>query len=296
MYKYIKHVEDIERANMGAYSPGLRDHAQEAQNMLFNFLNAIPGKESFLALLEIAKKHPQKTSRPWMIYHAQKKAELDGNIKPWSASHVREFHEQFERTPGNHKELAELAIFRLLDLKDDFEHGDSSIANTLQNVAEETEMRTFIGRELREKASGRYSISQEEELADAKRPDLRFHGVGFDGPVPVELKLADNWSGPELLERLENQLCGDYLRDNHSKRGIFLLVNRKSTKHWVLPENNNKINFDSLVESLQKHWLHISQNFPKIEVITVIGIDLSKRSPSRKKRKPKPEKAKPSQQ
>ncbi len=99
------------------------------------------------------------------------------------------------------------------------EHGDSSIASILLSVTQETDMRKFIGRELREKAKGRYSIPQEEELADAKRPDLRFHGIGFDGPVPVELKLADNnWGGPKLFERLENQLCGDYLRDNRSTR------------------------------------------------------------------------------
>ena len=105
--------------------------------------------------------------------------------------------------------MAELAVLRLFDLKDDLEHGDSSIAGILQAVTQETDMRKYIGRELREKAFGRYSIPQEEELADAKRPDLRFHGVDFDGPVPAELKLADNsWSGPKLFERLENQLCG----------------------------------------------------------------------------------------
>ncbi len=124
-----------------------------------------------------------------------------------------------ERTPGNHRELAELAILRLLDLKDDLEHGDSSIASILKTVTQETEIRKYIGRELREKALERYSIPQEEELADAKRPDLRFHGVGFDAPVPVELKLADKWTGPALFERLENQLCADYLRDNRSSRG-----------------------------------------------------------------------------
>ena len=34
---------------------------------------------------------------------------------------------------------------------------------------------------------------------------------GFDGRVPTELKLADKWSGPDLFERLENELAGDYL-------------------------------------------------------------------------------------
>jgi hypothetical protein len=56
-----------------------------------------------------------------------------------------------------------------------------------------------------------------------KKTDLRFHGAVFDGPVRAELKLADKWTGPHLFERLEVQLCGDYLRDKRSSRGIFLL-------------------------------------------------------------------------
>jgi len=42
--------------------------------------------------------------------------------------------------------------------------------------------------------------------------------------VPAELKLADNWTGPHLFERLEIQLCGEYLRDLRSSRGIFVIV------------------------------------------------------------------------
>jgi hypothetical protein len=174
--------------------------------------------------------------------------------------------------------LAELAVLRLLDLKDDLEHGDSSIAGILKTVKQETEMRKFIGRELREKAHGRYSIPQEEELADAKRPDLRFQGVGLDGPVPVELKLADNWTGPALFERLKNQLCGDYLRDNRSNQGIFVLVYRGEKAGWDVPDSGNRVDFSGLIFALQNHWRHISSNFSNVDDVTVIGIDLTKRS------------------
>jgi hypothetical protein len=238
-------------------------------------LNQIPGKESFLALNEIAKVHPEETIRPWILVHGKKKAEQDGDIAPWLPSQVREFHEKLERTPRTHQELAELAVLRLLDLKDDMEHGDSSIAGILQNVTHETIMRNYIGRELREKALGRYSIPQEEELADAKRPDLRFHGVGFDQPVPVELKLADKWGGAKLFERLENQLCGDYLRDNRSERGIFVLVYQGNKSGWDVPGSASRMDFAELTLALQEHWLQISPKFPKVDDITVIGIDLT---------------------
>ncbi len=44
MHEYIRREEDIERAGKGAYSPGLRDDAQDARDSLFSLLNQIPGK------------------------------------------------------------------------------------------------------------------------------------------------------------------------------------------------------------------------------------------------------------
>jgi len=100
----------------------------------------------------------------------------------------------------------------------------------------------------------------------------------IDGPVSVELKLADKCSGPVLFKRLKNQLCGDYFRDNRSSRGIFLLVFRGEQPHWDIPgRDKTRVNFEGLISALQVHWSRISPRFPKIDEITVIGIDLTKR-------------------
>jgi hypothetical protein len=276
MQAYIREDDDVDRLGGGVYSPGPRDHAQDARNALFDQLQRIPGKEAFVALDEIAKQHPKAQSRPWLASYAKTKAEQDSDGAAWSPAQVRDFHEHLDRTPTNHRELADLAIMRLLDLKDDLENGDDSVAKILLRVKEETEMRNFLAHELREKALGRYTITQEEEFADDKRPDLRFHGAGFDAPVPAELKLSDRWTGPKLFERLENQLSGDYLRDNRSGRGIFALVNLEPTKQWQLP-SGNLVNFDGLVQALENHWKSISDKHPHVEDITIIGIDLTKR-------------------
>jgi hypothetical protein len=165
---------------------------------------------------------------------------------------------------------------RLLDLKDDLENGDDSVAKVLQRVGEEPEMRNYLAHELRSAARGRYTITQEEEFADAKRPDLRFHGAGFDSPVPAELKLAERWTGPKLFERFENQLSGDYLRDNRSARGIFVLVNRDKRKRWEFA-SRERLDFDTLIDALRAHWLEIANSYPHVEDVSVIGIDLTKR-------------------
>lgn len=271
--RHIRPEDDIERAGKGVYSPGLRDNAQGARNRVYELLTKMSGKESFVALTEIAAAFPE---RPWLARYPKEKAEQEADLQSWTPAQVRQFHERLERTPGNHRELAELAVMRLLDLKDDLENGDSSNAGLLLNVAEK-EVRKYIGNVLRDKAQERYSIPQEEEMADAKKPDLRFHGVGFDAPVPVELKVADaGWSGVKLFERLENQLCGDYLRDTRSNRGLFVLAYQGKQQTWVLP-NGDSVNFQGLVDALQRHWLEASPRFPNVDEIIVVGIDLTKR-------------------
>lgn len=273
MNEHIRRGDDIDRAGTGVYTPGLRDDAQEARDGLFERLRKIPGKEAFLAVAEIARAHPE---RPWLARLAHERAETDGDLEEFTPTEVRELYDKHERTPRDHRQLAELAVMRLLDLKDDLEQGDSSVAAILRTVRKETDMRKYIGRELREKAFGRYVIPQEEELADARKPDLRFHGVGFDAPVPIELKLADKWTGPKLFERLENQLVGDYLRDARSRRGVLALVRTGQQARWDVPDGG-RVDFEELAEALQKRGAELSLLHPMIDEITIIGIDLTKR-------------------
>ncbi|MFJ3366953.1 hypothetical protein [Pseudomonas sp. NPDC086251] len=276
MHTYIRIAEDIDRAGKGVYSPGLRDDAQNARDGLLAFIRETPGKESFLALQEIAQAHPAERLRSWSAFYAQQKATADSQTPPWEPSKIVEFHKSLESTPSTHRDLWNLAIDRLLDLKHDLEDSDSSYAEILLQTNQETSIRKFIGKWLRDHAAGRYVVPQEEQLADDKRPDYRFQNSQYYAPVPVELKLSQNWSGPGHFERLENQLCGDYLRDISSSCGIFLLVNHGGQATWETP-TKGRGTFNDLVIALQEHWLVIASRFPNVEDIKVIGIDLTKR-------------------
>lgn len=277
MAKYIREEEDIERSGGGVYSPGLRDDAQDARNALFTFIRETPGKEAYLALMEMERAHPTVKSRPWMGLHAKTKATLDADFAPWNPGQVKEFDDALVATPTNHRELWYFGVERLEALKHDLEHGDESIASILQGTDQETEFRKFIGGWLRDRAGGRYNIPPEEELADAKRPDLRFRGAGFDAPVPVELKVADNWTGPHLFERMEIQLGGDYLRDARSSRGIFLLVYLGIKQSWDLPVGGRAESFEELLAALRQHWAILASQYPNVEDLAVVGIDLTRR-------------------
>ncbi|MGV1905071.1 hypothetical protein [Agrobacterium cavarae] len=277
LHRHIPRSDDIDRANGEAYSPTLRDRAQDSRNAIFNLLQSISGKEAYLAMKHIADKETDADAKRWIAHRARQRAAQDADMDAWTAEQVQEFEKEQERTPRNHRELTELAVNHLLDLKSDMEDGDSSIADVLLSIESEEVMRNFLGRELERMSSGRYQIPQEEELADEKRPDLRFHGAGISGPVPTELKIADKWTGPQLFERLENQLSGDYLRDRRSSRGIFLLVNRgKGRNRWQCSDGS-LVDFENIVDALQVHWQLLSPVYPNVEDIRVIGIDLTRR-------------------
>jgi len=243
---------------------------ESARDYIIELIQNIPGKEAFAALNEIAQKYP---GDHWLTRSAKIKAETDADLPEWSAKDVKDFYKLQSRTPKTHQELAELAYWRLLDLKDELEKNDDCIAKTFQRVENEPEMRNCIAHELHKIANGRYIIAQEEEFADGKRTDIRFRAVDI-APVPVELKLAQNWSGSELFERMENQLCGDYLRE--SKRGIFLLVYQgqdDKRKSWT----KARLNFDALIKKLENYWRDtLSEKYPNIEQVEVVGIDLTK--------------------
>jgi hypothetical protein len=278
LHENIKRKDDIERAGKGVYSPGLRDDAQDARNTVFKLLCEIPGKETYLALKEIAENYPEIETRAWMMTHAVARAIQDSDLSAWQPNDVKDFSREAEFLPSDHRQLFELACSRLLDLKDDLENGDTSIADILVNATKETQLRNFVGGWLRDRARSRYVVPQEDELADAKRPDLRFLTTGFDGPVPTEVKIADRWSGPKLFERVENQLCNDYLRDMRSSNGVFLLLRIGKQSSWSHPVTGDSLDFNRLCAALQVFAQSLIASRADIDSVRIIGIDLTLRS------------------
>lgn len=277
-HQHVRADEDIDRSGKGVFSPGLRDDAQDARESLVQMLHDIPGREAFLVLQSLSLSHPYAGYRPWLARRALARAQADSERPAWSEKQVREFAETYERSPANHREMFDLAVMRLLDLKHEIEDSDFSTASVVIRTELETELRNWIAAWCHRHAHGRFVIPQEDELPDAKRPDLRWTCSTFPGAVPTELKIADNWTGPELFERLERQLAGNYLRDRASNCGIYLLVWRGAKKQrWKLPDGRS-VDFVTLVAALQSHWTCVATHHSGVEEIQVIGIDLTKRA------------------
>lgn len=275
MHRHIQAQDDIERAGKGVYSPGLRDDAQDGRDALFSQLSDIPGKQTYFALAELARDHPNEKYRPWMKELAYKRAEQDADLEPWTAQQIREYDQSRASAPTTHRQLFDLTVNRLLDLKAWIERGNDSPYKTWQRADGETEMRNLIAGWLNGRSSGRYNCAQENELANRQRPDIWMQHVEVDSPVPIELKVLDKgWSGPELCERLRNQLAGDYLREEASGCGVFLLVWQGQSAKCIWNIDGRRVALANLSKALGDYWESISENFPGIEAVEIIVIDL----------------------
>uniref|UniRef100_UPI0013152B6F hypothetical protein n=1 Tax=Marinobacterium profundum TaxID=1714300 RepID=UPI0013152B6F len=278
MHSYIRAQEDNNRAGSGIYSPDLRDDAQDARNRLFNLLSEIPGKESYTVIKELVHEHPNPDYRVWMAKRAYKRAEEDSDLDPWTAEQVSAFSRGQIITPRTHRQLFDLTVHRLLDLKNWLERGNDSPWQTWQRAGGETEMRTLIAGWLNQQCREQYTTAQEPELSNSQRMDIWMQNTKVHSPVPIELKLLDKkWSGPKLCERLRNQLAGDYLREETAGCGVMLLASQRlgPEKRWRI--NGLSVGLSDLSSALKNYWQSIAGQYPGVEAIDVIVVDMTQR-------------------
>ena len=276
MHEHIRASEDIDRAGTGVYSPDLRDDAQDARNRLFHLLSGIPGKEAFIALTELIEDHPDPDHRRWMENHAFDRAQADGDLEPWIAEQVHEFSSNLTTTPATQRQLFDLTVARLIDLKNWLERGDDSPYRTWQRAQNENEIRNLVAGWINQNLGNAYTVAQEPELANNQRMDISLRNPSVPLPIPIELKLLDkNWSGPKLCERLHNQLARDYLRDANERCGLMLLVwqGNRPRRRWQI--DGKLVGVSDLRDALKCHWDAISNSFPNVAAIEVVLIDLT---------------------
>jgi hypothetical protein len=88
------------------------------------------------------------------------------------------------------------------------------------------------------------------------------------------VKLADlDWSIAKLMERLENQLVGQYLRDRNSRYGIYVIGTIGEKQHWKHPQSGKLLNFADVVAMVTERALELVRQNSRIGDVVVIGID-----------------------
>lgn len=91
MHRFVRVADDIERVGKGAYSPTLRDDAQEARNALFNILASTPGPDAYAAIKSLEEEHPEVEYRRWMARRARERATVDADEPLWTVRQVYDF-------------------------------------------------------------------------------------------------------------------------------------------------------------------------------------------------------------
>ncbi len=278
MRQFIQHEDNIDRRNMQEYTLGLRDYAQRAVEILLEILARIPGKSTFAAIHEMIDSCHDSNICARLKALAFKRLEQDSELEPWTILQFNQFHRELTMIPETHDQLFSLAVELIEDLKEWLENGNDSPSCTWRNVNDETEMRNLILGQLRIFSRGRCTFAQEAELANAQRPDIWVQNPDVDSPVPVELKLLEKWSGPQLCERLRNQLVGDYLRERNARSGVMLLVWRGSTTREKWKINGSMVDLSQLAEALKGYWQSIEAGYPEVDELSIILFDLTRRA------------------
>jgi hypothetical protein len=217
--------------------------------------------------------------RDWILELIGQRMEREADLLPWIPEDLREFARAHETDPKDDRELFVIARKRLLGLKWEVEKSDNSLRDELRPDCQELHFRRWLARKLNSEARGRYNVPQEPEIDLQQRPDLRFLNPR-SSPVSLEAKLANlGWTVAELLERLENQLVGQYLRAHNSRYGVYAIGTIGEKEHWKHPETGALLQFSEVIGLISRRAEELVRTNPHIGGIEVIGIDF--REPER---------------
>lgn len=275
VYAHVRFRDDIDRCGGGAYTPTARDHAQRYRSVLLDNLAKSDSPSATIYLRDIAEEPAMSQVRDWILNLLEKRLERQADFAPWSPNDLRAFAQGHEVDPKSDRELFAIAHKRILELKFDVESSNNSLRDELQRDAKEIHLRRWLARNLQERSRNRYNVPQEPEIDLQQRPDLQFMRPGLP-PVPVEAKLADlGWSVTGLLERLENQLVGQYLRDHNTDYGIYVIGTLGRQQHWKHPQDGRKLTFAEVIALLSVRASELVKENPRIGNLAVVGIDFS---------------------
>ena len=272
-FAHVRYEDDINRAGGGIYSPEIRDHAQYFRGMLLNHLVArCSGEEAHHAMIKLSDDPAiDDHTRGFLRMRARRCAETDAKNSAWNPAAVVVFAN--DRTPPlcDPSNFFQWLLFILNKIKSDWEGGDFSPKGQI-HIEEDAQI--LAARDLENISGGKFDVIRENSVINRKKPDLRIQPCGGDSVVPVEMKIADNWSFHELQDALETQLP-QYLHAPKARRGILLLIYKGSKKQrWETPSNSS-VNFAELTDTLGNQAKELAGKKKGIDDIRVIGVDLS---------------------
>lgn len=277
VYRHVRREDDLEHD--GVYSPGARDAAQDARNMILGMLLEILGEETVTALNDLASLPELRLSRERFEVLADQRATRDADLSAWTASELLDFSSRFSLDPKSIADLHSVVMDRLTDIKDEMETGTFSNKALLRQDhlkrAEERPVQLAIAQQLQLRKGGAYSHVREPEQEDFNEPDILILKPDIAAPLPLEVKVADSWSYKQLLEALRDQLAGKYMKERNATHGILLMTHHNKKQTWQHSASKVRLNFGQLCQSLNTAAREIARVSENIEYLEVVGVSLS---------------------
>jgi hypothetical protein len=267
-YRHINPSNDVH--HVGHFTPSSRDRAERVRTNLLSRLADMDDPPTGRLLEQLVNKPELSFHKAWLVELIRRREIRLSDLTPWEPTDIETFRAQHESEPRRDIDLFRIIGSRLRDLQNSVERSDNSLRDELQEGCKESELRRWVARKLQDKARGRYTVPQESVIDQEERPDIRVENPTA-GHVSIEVKWANRWTLEELLDGLEKQLVGKYLRSHDSKCGIYLVGFIKE-KTWKDPLTNQNLSFDQVVERLVNRARSQEEMCPGI-FLKVVSID-----------------------
>lgn len=277
VYEHVRPENDIDRSRGGAYSPTQRDNAQDFRDRLWETLRSDESRDAEDVLRSFLDDSRLSGQRDWILSILEARQGKLADPEAWQPEDIRTFAEQSCHQPRSDYQLFRLASRILKNFKSEVEMSESvTNRRLLRDDDREEHFQGILESRLRERSLNWFSVTKESEIDEGQRPDLRVERPGLNA-LPIEVKLASlpHWTLSGLLEGLESQLVGQYLRAAGVNHGIYVVATTSPTRRWRSVDGHH-IYFEELIRTLQARATELVASRPnKVYGLEVIGIDFS---------------------
>lgn len=298
-FAHVRAKEDVPLNTRAVWRRGAtRTDAEHARNSLIGYLTKRPGRSSYEALRSLARNEHSPVPPNHALYLAHQRAESDSEFAPWMSEDVARFESEHTFAPQSSQDLCRHAVAIIENIAQKSMTGQFQQGRTLAELGDEKLVQGWIADRFESVAGKRFSVVRESHVADEKEPDITLLVTTTQATAPIEIKVAEKWSVPDLEKALQKQLVGQYLRDADHRWGVLLLVHiEKKARGWR--RGNKYLSFNELVEHLKRRAARIAGRLPSspqpfIAVFDVSTMTKAKETPkNRSKNRSKSRKVRP---
>ncbi len=276
------------------YSPDIEDKATDRRGWYLNTLTGLGTKEALDALERLVSDPLLIDHRDTFLFQRDKMVRSSARRPTLSIQESIAYLNTLTKSPTTVDEFRAMVKRHINALLEQLHHSDDDESYLFRrDGATEDDLRNWLSGRMREIGKEHYEVIREQEVATENRPDLRIHARKVElGLISVEIKLADKgWTGDVLVDKVKSQLADQYMHENGSHTGFYLLANAakpkkkkvdKKTKEVLRKAFSKKVSgrfvdFVGLIEAVEAKAAIVTTGLGGGKVVDVISVDLSEK-------------------